>query len=43
MNLLWVAAIAVAVLAEKVVPRGDVVGRLASVALVAAGVLLAVR
>jgi predicted metal-binding membrane protein len=36
MNLLWVAAIAVAILVEKVVPRGDLVGRLAGVVLVAA-------
>ncbi len=43
MNLLWVAAIAVAVLVEKVVPRGELVGRLAGVALVAAGVLLVAR
>jgi predicted metal-binding membrane protein len=43
MNLLWVAAIAVAVLVEKVVPHGDLVGRLAGVALVAAGVLLVAR
>ena len=43
MNLLWVAAIAVAVLVEKVVPGGDLVGRLAGVALVAAGVLLVAR
>lgn len=43
MNLLWVAAIAVAVLLEKVVPRGDLVGRLAGVVLVAAGVLLVAR
>jgi predicted metal-binding membrane protein len=43
MNLLWVAAIAVAVLVEKVVPRGDLVGRLAGVVLVAAGVLLVAR
>ncbi|MGH7391182.1 MAG: DUF2182 domain-containing protein [Candidatus Rokuibacteriota bacterium] len=43
MNLLWVAAISVAVLIEKVVPRGDVVGRLMGVALVAAGVLLVAR
>ncbi|MGH7325078.1 MAG: DUF2182 domain-containing protein [Candidatus Rokuibacteriota bacterium] len=43
MNLLWVVAIAVAVLVEKVVPRGDLVGRLAGVALVAAGVLLVAR
>jgi hypothetical protein len=33
----------VAVLVEKVVPGGDVVGRLAGVALVAAGVLLVAR
>jgi predicted metal-binding membrane protein len=43
MNLLWVAAIAVAVLVEKVVPRGDLVGRLAGVILVAAGMLLVAR
>ena len=43
MNLLWVAVIAVAVLVEKVVPRGDLVGRLAGVALIAAGVLLVAR
>jgi predicted metal-binding membrane protein len=43
MNLLWVAAIAVAVLVEKVVPRGDLVGRLAGVVLVAAGMLLVAR
>jgi len=43
MNLLWVAAIAVTVLVEKVVSRGDLVGRLAGVALVAAGVLLLAR
>ena len=43
MNLLWVATIAVAVLVEKVVPRGDLVGRFAGVALVVAGVLLVAR
>lgn len=43
MNLLWVAAIAVAVLVEKVVPRGALVGRLAGVVLVAAGMLLVAR
>jgi predicted metal-binding membrane protein len=43
MNLLWVAAIAIAVLVEKVVPRGDLVGRLAGVALVVAGVALVAR
>lgn len=41
MNLLWVAAIAAFVLVEKVVPRGEVVGRVAGVALIAAGLLLA--
>jgi predicted metal-binding membrane protein len=43
MNLLWVAAIAVTVLVEKVVPGGDLVGRLAGLGLVAAGVLLLAR
>ena len=43
MHLLWVAAKAVAVLVEKVVPRGDLVGRLAGTVLAAAGVLLVVR
>jgi predicted metal-binding membrane protein len=43
MNLVWVAAIAVAVLVEKLVPRGDLVGRLAGVILVAAGVLVVAR
>ena len=43
MNLLWVATIAVAVLVEKVLPRGDLVGRLVGVALVVAGLLAASR
>jgi predicted metal-binding membrane protein len=43
MNLLWVAAIAVGVLVEKVAPRGDLVGRFAGAALVAAGLLLVAR
>lgn len=43
MNLLWVTAIAVAVLVEKVVPGGDLIGRIAGVGLVAAGVLLVAR
>jgi predicted metal-binding membrane protein len=43
MNLLWVASIAVAILVEKVVPRGDLVGRLIGVVLVAAGMLLVAR
>lgn len=40
MNLVWVAMLAVAVLIEKVAPRGDLVGRIAGVALVAAGLWL---
>jgi predicted metal-binding membrane protein len=43
MNLLWVAAIAVFVLVEKVLPRGEVVGRVAGVVLAGAGVLMVVR
>jgi len=43
MNLLWVASIAVAILVEKVVPRGELIGRLAGVVLVAAGVLIVAR
>ena len=40
MNLLWVAALAAFVLIEKMVPRGEMVGRVAGVALVAAGVTI---
>ena len=40
MNLLWVAAIAAFVLVEKVVPRGELVGRVAGGVLVVAGLLL---
>jgi predicted metal-binding membrane protein len=43
MNLVWVAVIAVAVLVEKALPRGDLVGRIAGVALVIAGAWLAAR
>jgi predicted metal-binding membrane protein len=43
MNLLWVAAIAVLVLIEKVTPRGHAVGRVGGVGLIVAGVLLAAR
>ena len=38
MNLLWVAAISILVLAEKVLPRGELIGRIAGVALALAGV-----
>lgn len=41
MNLVWIATLAVAVLIEKVVPRGDVVGRVAGVLLVGAGLWIA--
>src|SRR6266545_6666435 len=40
MNLLWAASIAVAVLVEKVVPRGDLVGRVAGGGLVVAGLVM---
>jgi len=40
MNLLWVAAITLFVLIEKVVPAGAVVGRVAGAVLVAAGIAL---
>ncbi len=43
MNLVWVAVIAVAVLVEKAQPRGDLVGRIAGVALIIAGAWLAAR
>jgi predicted metal-binding membrane protein len=43
MNLLWVAAIAAAVLVEKVFPRGDLVGRVAGAALVIAGLAVMAR
>ena len=38
MNLLWVALISLFVLAEKVLPRGELVGRLGGAALLVAGV-----
>jgi predicted metal-binding membrane protein len=41
MNLLWVAVIALAVLLEKIVPGGELVGRLAGIVLVAAGIYMA--
>jgi predicted metal-binding membrane protein len=40
MNLVWVAAISVAVLVEKVLPYGEAVSRVAGVGLVAAGIAL---
>ena len=43
MNLGWVALVGVAVLVEKVAPRGDVVGRFAGLVLFATGVVVAWR
>ena len=43
MNLLWVAVIALFVMAEKTLPRGELVGRVTGAALVAAGVALMAR
>ena len=40
MNLLWVAAITAFVLVEKMVPRGDLVGRVAGGVLILAGIVL---
>jgi predicted metal-binding membrane protein len=40
MNLLWVAAITVFILVEKVVPRGEWVGRIAGALLVVAGLVV---
>ena len=40
MNLLWVALIALFVLAEKVLPKGELIAKIAGVALVATGAAL---
>lgn len=40
MNLAWIAVLAVAVLIEKVVPYGDLIGRLAGGVLLVAGVVI---
>jgi len=40
MNLLWVAVIAVLILVEKVLPRGELVGRMAGGVLLLAGLVL---
>jgi predicted metal-binding membrane protein len=42
MNLVWVACLAIAVLIEKVVPRGERIGRLTGVAALAVGVAMVV-
>jgi predicted metal-binding membrane protein len=43
MNLLWVAAIAVFALVEKVAPRGNLIGHIVGAALIVAGIALIVR
>jgi predicted metal-binding membrane protein len=43
MNLIWVAALAVLVLVEKLLPRGDAVAMAAGVVMVASGIAVAVR
>lgn len=43
MNLFWVAVIALFVMAEKILARGELFGRVTGVALVAAGILLMAR
>ncbi len=43
MNLLWVAAIAVLVFAEKLLPGGIWIGRLSGAAMLASGALMLVR
>lgn len=43
MNLLWIAALAILVLAEKVVPFGRIVARLAGIGFIAGGVWLLVQ
>jgi predicted metal-binding membrane protein len=40
MNLLWVAALAIFVLLEKLVPRGELLARASGVALIALAVYL---
>jgi predicted metal-binding membrane protein len=43
MNLVWVAALAIAVLVEKVVPGGERIARAIGIVLVTTGVVLIVR
>ncbi len=42
MNLLWVAAIAIFILVEKIAPRGDLIGRVAGGTLLVAGIAFTV-
>jgi predicted metal-binding membrane protein len=41
MNLLWVAVIALFVMAEKMLPKGEFIARISGVALILAGVAMA--
>jgi predicted metal-binding membrane protein len=43
MSLTWIALLAIAALVEKVVPRGDIVGRVAGGLLIAVGLLVLLR
>lgn len=43
MNLFWVAVIALFVMAEKILVRGELLGHITGVALVTAGVVLMAR
>ena len=43
MNLFWVVVIALFVMAEKILVRGELLGRVTGVALVAAGIALMTR
>jgi predicted metal-binding membrane protein len=43
MNVVWIAGIAVFILAEKVIPSGRILSRIAGVMLTAAGIWLIVE
>lgn len=43
MNLLWIAVIALFVMAEKIIPRGELLGRIGGAALVTAGIAVMTR
>jgi predicted metal-binding membrane protein len=43
MNLLWVAAIALFVMAEKILAKGELLGGLTGIALVVAGLAMVLR
>jgi predicted metal-binding membrane protein len=43
MNLFWVAVIALFVMAEKILAKGELLGHVAAIALVSAGVALMAR